>query len=258
MPINPFQWTRNLDLIALLRSRGIAFAFSWTYEEVLAALASTGTALPTPTQSPRPDPIKDDFISWTGSAGLVGELDWKYKNGSVADLPTVEAAHPGILVRTTSITPNEVSSMYLGTSTSDPRCVVSEIDFSRYVVRAVSAATDHIVRVGFFNDTDALQPVDGIYLERLATDATWFAVCRNAGVENRTSTGAAYDTNWHRLVIKQSNGAFDFNLDAGGTTTIPANIPTIPLAPGIQVIPTTATPRDFLVDYFDLGQLVTR
>jgi hypothetical protein len=205
--------------------------------------------------------IIDEFFVSSNETGEVGQLNWSFTNGSVTT-PNAVANRPGMITRTSGATAAQVASLYPGLASSNTRILMSDWTEQWWVFQQVATSTDHIQRYGLFADAAANPSTDGVYLERLTADTTWFSVTRTGGVETRKNTGQAYTTNWRKLQLKKNGTAIEFYLDGSLVTTHSAaeNIPigTVGVLPGAQITPTTATSRSFNLDFFRQKGNVTR
>jgi hypothetical protein len=176
----------------------------------------------------------DDFISGTTTNGTIGKWGWGFATGTTAYMDT-EANHPGILRRTTSATPNQVCHLFpVATSI---RQVLPASSFDLIVVLClVQSDTDTAVRVGLGSRSDTNPPSDGIYLEKLPADTTWFRVTRATNVETRVTTGVSTTAAaWLKLRMRRVDAStIGFTLDAGSEQTMTATIPTGALVPMLQ------------------------
>lgn len=210
-----------------------------------------------PTLASNPILLRDDFIAQSTEAGEIGELGWSTLTGTVAaQASTTLGSVVGVVRFTSNTTGASVNSLFLGSTGATPLIASGDIDTMIYRVKAVSAAADFDIRVGWTNDLTSATPTAGVYFEKLAADTTWFAVARMSGTQTRTAM-ATLDTSFHTFLISQTGPgtSVTFQIDKAGTpVTITTNVPTTSTAmcPGLYISPTTTTARSFDIDTFTM------
>jgi hypothetical protein len=190
--------------------------------------------------------IKDDFVSFGSTSVGVGELGWVGGNGSAAG--NVNAAgHPGICSRSTGTTAGTYTYMRLD-STAGGNLLPTELFDTTWVLRLGSSDTDTTLRFGLGADATADPPNNGIYVEKLYADTSWFGVTRAGAVQSRTA-----DTNWHRVRIRRINGStIGFSVDGGVEVTLTTNVPVAGVNPFFAVINQSTVSKQLDIDYFTL------
>jgi hypothetical protein len=114
------------------------------------------------------------------------------------------------------------------------------------------------VRVGLFG-ANAAQPADGIYLEKLAADSSWYGVSRAGGVQTRSAAVGSVTGAWVAVAIRRVNGsAIGFRaaatiagLAAAAEQTVSSNVPTASLFPAFYMRNESAVARSADVDLVD-------
>lgn len=198
------------------------------------------------TTSLRPDlafstpPLTDDFLTGSLTSGSVGELGWTYNTVTYAAYVLGEAGHPGI-ARFTIAAGNYGTARPHAAGANSPIIPADAFNLA-FIMRFSSGYTDAdlTLRFGLGNDPTANPPTNGIYFEKLAADAALYAVCRNAGVETRTSLGTFVGSTWYYFRTRRYNDttiAFSIGLETNGIpdVTIATNVPTAVLNPFIGV-----------------------
>lgn len=205
-----------------------------------------------PTQ---PVVFHDDFLYLSNETGEVGSLGWSYTNGSVASIAG-EANHPGIFRRTSGAVTNEVSSFYPNGSGSTVTMLFGSLDEMTWVFRPITSGTDFTLRFGIGSGPTGTTMPNGVYLERLAADTSYFGVARSSNTETRTSALKTITANeWTKVRIRRiTSSSVGFSIDGGSETTISSNVPG---ATGGQIIfshiiPTTNNAREVDIDWFSL------
>lgn len=194
----------------------------------------------------------DDFHCGTIETGEGGERKWSFTNGSFTYVPPSTTTEHGIMQRLSSGTIAQFSSLFF---------TAAATRFDRYFETAWRMAmnatsADFTIRFGMM-DQLSLQPVNGIYIERLSTDTSFFAVARNTGVETRTAL-VAQDTNYRTFRIqRRAAAAARFLVNNGTLTDIATNVPadSSGLFDVMQIIPTVAASRTANIDFYRVSYL---
>jgi hypothetical protein len=227
---------------------GICLATSGSRALVALAIRRVPTQLRTPY-------VYDEFLGGSHSSATVGMLGWGFTNGTWVRVPP-SPDHPGIMRRTSSATSGQVSSWYLTAFTG--ATTIRQDQWSSWtwvVLPSDSGANSHDVRIGVSGDWTANPPTNGVYFERLTTEANWFVVTRSGGVQTRTNTGIAYTAATYYTLHARKNAAGSIEFFIGGAlvATHAANIPagSTALVEGGHLIPNTAAARSLDIDFFD-------
>ena len=200
--------------------------------------------------------IRDDFIAQSNETGEAGEAKWNFTNGSI-QTANAELNHPGITIRRSGTTANQVASMYLGQNSTTGLFRWDQFDQAVFIVCAVATNTDHTVRFGLFLDVAGLAPVTGIYFQRTNGNAFYTPVVIKSSLPNSTVQQWTYNTQWHKYKIRKiSSTSIGFTVDNGVEYVETTNMANSDLFNvGFQIIPTTTTARDLKIDFFSLRLL---
>lgn len=120
-----------------------------------------------------------------------------------------------------------------------------DIDISRvqsfwFIIDPVQSDANTQHRVGFW-DSITDPPTSGIYLEKLTTDANWFLVTRNGGVQTRNTTGVAHAVGPIGFIVVK-NGTTDCKVyQAGSSTALATNTTNIPASGNHSIFAHVAT-----------------
>jgi len=115
---------------------------------------------------------------------------------------------------------------------------------------------DTVIRFGVQSTVAAAPanpPTNGVYLERLGGDATWFLVTNDGFGQTRTNTGVAAAVGWLRVVLRRVNAAtVGVSLNGGAETPAILNIPLGNGAPFFQLQSTIAANKELYIDYWSM------
>jgi hypothetical protein len=174
--------------------------------------------------------LVEDFFSNTLTTGLLGDLDWRFTNGSVSER-TAEAGHPGVIRRTSAATSLNVASMHLGSALTSALFRWDQFEECTFVIKLESLASNCIYRVGISNSVGSSPPNIGVYFETTITAGAgnWGPVMKNAANTNATVNAWAAGTGWIKLKIRrvsntQAGFTFDTNSEVIETLGSPNNI----------------------------------
>lgn len=196
--------------------------------------------------------LRDDFISGTTTSGAVGDLGWTFSGGTVGYLAP-DAGRLGVLWRPTGATAGTYAVTRLQNITTGPLLPANTFD-STFIFRTRETDADTTIRCGLGANAIDNPPADGIYVERLGADATWFFVTRAAGIQTRLNSGVAVGTSWLKARIRRVNAStIGFTLNANAEQTMTATIPTAALNPFFaNSNGAAAASKSLEVDLFDL------
>jgi hypothetical protein len=207
----------------------------------------------------------DDFTCGSNETGEVGMLGWNFTNGSIiaSGIGASDAGRFGAIGRRSGTTAAQVAALYLGVNVSAGQILFQDVDIVTWVFAPVSSNADFDLRCGLCTDASDATPDNGIYLEKLAADTSYFGVSRASNVQTRTSgLKSVVAGEWTKVeIIKLSSGSVGFSIDGGAQTVLNTNIPsgTSPLVIFFQITPTTTTARDVRLDFFSIrSQLLVR
>jgi len=194
--------------------------------------------------------IRDDFAANAGGSTF-GELGWVVSGGSFTSFSSA-LGHPGIVRKDTSAVSGTISFARLA-STAGGNILPAELFDILWIFRLNHNDADTAMRVGWAADAALNPPADGIYLEKVLADISWFAVTRAASVQSRSAALAAVDTGWHKIRIRRIDAAtIGFTLDAATEVTLTTNVPVLALNPFLQIINGAAASKTFDADYFSM------
>ena len=203
----------------------------------------------------------DDFIFQSPETGEIGSTGWSFTNGTVSNSGN-EQNHPGILLRQCANTNTQVASFYPSAAGTNTLFRFDEFDRMTWIVAPAAINADYDVRIGVFTDVTDSTPLNGVYVERLRTDTSWFGVSRQNNIETRTAALKAYTlNNWSRICVRRiSTTQVGFSFDSGAEVTLSTNIPaaTANLNFGVQIV-SGGSVRGIKIDFFSLRLLaITR
>ena len=205
-------------------------------------------------------PIEDDFIGGSTTSTDVGELKWNLTGAGTLTYVPAETGHPGILRLGSSAVPGVYAILRPGGGGANaPVHTDDNFDVS-FIFRLGFAGsdTDALVRFGLGNDATANPPTDGIYIEKLAADSSWYAVCRASGTETRTVIGSVGSSfTWFFFRIRRYSDTkigFSVGAEVNQTpdVTISTNVPSVAAQPFIGVRTAAAAEKYLDMDAFGL------
>ena len=197
----------------------------------------------------------DDMMTGNNTSGQVGVWGMTFAvigAGGVTRIAS-EAGHPGIWRMTTDSVADGNHGLF--TWTGNAHHLNSETFDLLVNCRWNQINTTVRHRVGF--GSSAEPPVDGMYIEKLAADTSWFGVCRASSVETRTAALLTADTSFHTFRIRRLNSStIGFTIDRGEEALVTANIPTAVtnVIVYVETAEAVAKTLDFdLIDYLVTG-----
>lgn len=198
--------------------------------------------------------IKDDFI--VNATGF-GELGWNntgsnsWGSASVTDV----AGRPGVVQKSTGATINSISYMSLrGSTSSSFQPMNGSMNFDlTWMVRLNTNDAATLAQLGLNSNPATGVPVDGIYIEKLAADTSWFGVTRAASTQTRTAALATVTTNFVKFRLRRLDAnTIGFTVDNGAEVTATTNVPTAALHPFLLIFNSAAANKTVDIDYFHL------
>jgi hypothetical protein len=202
--------------------------------------------------SPR---IYDDFVSGGTSVGGIGDLGWFTLEGTTQLLASA-LGRVGVISRSTTATSGLYAVLYLRQDPTVGVVHTSDMFDVTFVVRLQQSDSDTLVRFGLANDATANPPANGVYIEKLAADTSWFGVTRTSTPtqsQSRTAALGSTNTSWIKGRIRRldaSTIAFDMG---GGVQTATTNIPNAALQPFVAIWNSAAVNKVIEIDYIDLS-----
>ena len=212
--------------------------------------------------SQRTDPdsktlIVEHFFANTLTTGLLGDLGWRFTNGSVSE-GAAEAGHPGIIRRTSAATSGNVASMYLGSVVGSGLFRWDQFEQCTFVIKIVSLTNNCTYRFGITTTAGTNPPSIGVYfnLPIVSSAGDWAPVMKNGANANSTINAWAGSTSWVKLKIRKiSNTQVGFTVDSNPEVTetlaAPNNIPdSTTMQWFMQIVPGTNNLQSVDNDFF--------
>lgn len=190
--------------------------------------------------------MQDDFLTGTTTTGSVGALGWS--SAGTLSVQNGEANRMGIFrFDTTAVAATQARLSFPAGTSLDPALAHTII----WAFRVNTNDANTTVRVGAQANVNADPPGHGIFLEKLAADTNWFCVTRALGVQTRTDSTVAVNTNFTTMTYTRNSSGVQFNLDGVNICSVmTTNIPTTFISPEIFMINAAAAAKNFDVDYF--------
>lgn len=204
--------------------------------------AATTTALNTVYEA-------DDFVGGGTTSAVIGKFLWTYTGGTFNG-QAGESGHPGIQRRDTGTT---ISTNAYTVAKQTNLLVASELFDTTLVVRLNTNDTDTLVRLGIATGASVNPPSDGMYVEKLAADTSWFGVTRVGNVQTRTSALGATSTGWVKFRVRRiDSSTVGFTMDSGAEVFATSNLATGAANLAIVINNATAVSKTIDVDFVDL------
>ena len=214
-----------------------------------------------PASAPAKAYFADDFLSGpVSSQGAIGGIGWTAMGPAWPLALVSETNHPGILRIDTTTTINTIAGIGLHRGSSGAGVVSPADTFDViFIVRLNSNDASTLARLGLMMNPTLNAPADGVYIEKLAADTSWFGVTRASGTQNRTAALASTSSGWVKFRIRRVNPTtVGFTVDGGAEVTATLTIPTAQLVPALYIVNSASSSKTLDVDYFDLALTVTR
>lgn len=200
--------------------------------------------------------IQDDFMYGINSTGNVG-TGWGFAGGTGVWI-NAEPNRPGLFRRSSGVVINTVTRLDWETVISaifDPAAPHALM----LAVRMVQTDAGTSMRLGSMSGSAANPPIDAIYLEKLGPDTNWFCVTRSGGVQTRTDSGIAVDTNFHEFGYIRNSSGVQFVVDSVNVCGVhTTNIPTNGLGVALQLINLVGVSKSYDIDYAQLRMSLAR
>lgn len=196
--------------------------------------------------------LQNDFIgSVISGASVIGEQYWSAA-GTLTNLAAV-AGHPGIIEISTGASSGTVAYIVAGPNGIQP-ILPTDIFDTTFIVRLNTNDSDTQVRVGLSRTGSGDPASDGVYIEKLYTDTSWFGVTRAGSLQTRSAALASASTNWLTARMRRVNSStVGFTLDGGTEVTATLTIPTTQqIAPFVQIKNQVASAKTIDVDYYEV------
>lgn len=201
--------------------------------------------------------LQEDFISGSNTNGTIGVLGMGITGGTAGVIAS-EANRFGLIRRDTGAVAGTVANTNLIPNISTAFTVTNPHQVI-WVVRLNVNNNNTEARHGSMNLITANPPANGIYIEKAAADTNWFCVTRSGGVQTRTDSGVAVDTNFHTFRYTLNSSGAMFSIDnAGVCGTHTTNLPTGFATPTSQLSNIDAVAKSADYDYFQFNVGLTR
>ena len=170
--------------------------------------------------------ITDTFLSGSTTGGNIGQNGWWWVNGSTSHA-AASTGQSGFLRRATGATSGTHAYTYL--SSINAGVIVPTSKFRMGWLARLNDTADTTSRLGLTDNISGNPPANGIYVERLTTDAAanWYAVTRAASTHTRTDTGVAVNTTDPQMLEVHYDGtSMIFSINGSVVATHTTNLPT--------------------------------
>ncbi|MGC4053296.1 MAG: hypothetical protein QM757_28665 [Paludibaculum sp.] len=203
--------------------------------------------------------MADDFLSGDKStSSSIGTLGWQQQGiGTFTEL-TSELNHPGLIrMDSTTSTTTNTATLHLMRTVGFQR---SEMFDMTWIFRVNQTDGSTVVRVGLVGAGASIynqsRPSDGIWLEKSASDTSWFWVVRVGGNDvQRVDMGVAVTAGgWVKLRLRRVDAStIGLTLNNGTELASTTALPASPCVPWVVVHNgNTANSRTLDLDYFGL------
>ncbi len=191
--------------------------------------------------------IQEEFLTGTAATAQIGTHGWN-SAGTISNRPG-ETNRPGIIRVDTGAVSGTIARINgLGADNFIPDQNHSVTAYYRLNTNDANTTT----RIGAGNSFGSATPSNGIYFEKLDADTNWFCVARNGGVQTRTDSTIAVNTNFNSFrYVRNSSGIQYFINNTAVCGTISTNITTTALSPGVTILNSAAAAKTFDLDYFE-------
>jgi hypothetical protein len=221
---------------------------------VVYSTAGVASFLPKGGYNPITDIVyQDDFFTGASTSPDIAQ-GWALGAGSASNVAS-EGDHIGIANISTTSTQNTIANLTGRTNPPTGTLNPAKTFDMTWIIRANADSTNISMKVGMSDNMASTTPTNGIYVERLGSDTSWFGVTRSGGSQTRTAaliTSAA--ATWFKFRIRRVDAStIGFSVDGGTEVTATATIPTAMMQPGILITnPAAAAATTLDVDLFDL------
>lgn len=194
--------------------------------------------------------LVDDFVGGAQDiSGSVGELGWSMLGSGGITTQAGELGHPGI-TRLDNAASDGISRQIMlsrGISSAGMIHPSDYFDLS-FLIRVNTNDNATLVRAGL-----QLSSTNGIYLEKLAADVSWFGVCRAANVQTRSAAVAATSAAWAMLRVRRANATtIAFSVNGGAEQNVTTNIPAQTISPSFYLYGAANANKTADIDLFEM------
>lgn len=244
--------TTDLSANDILAGQWIALVWNGFNMQLVSPTANSGSTTGRSVYDPTTTFfVKDEFVSQ-----LYG-LKW-IDIGGTTGYPAPVVNRYGLISYSTPSSSGSLAS--LSTPGGGSGMMLPAATFSTWWMVALeqqdSATT---ARFGLMDSPTSDPPTNGIYVEKLAADTSWFCVARSGGTQTRSSAISAVDTNFHTVKIRRIDAStVGCQIDSGTEQTVTTNIPIAGLLLSLQIKNSDGAVKGIDLDYVDLLITVSR
>jgi hypothetical protein len=202
--------------------------------------------------------LREDFMSGaiTANGTGIGELLWTTFAASAGTHAYVNATagHPGIFQFASSATSGSRNYMHQMVAPGAGNILPADYFDVIFEVKLTQTDTNTVFRCGLGNSAEADPPVDGVYVEKVLADASWFGCNRAASSQNRTAALLTSDTAWNRVRIRRMSATqIGFTINALAEVALTTTIPTTALQPFAMIGTGTTAIKSMQFDFIEIN-----
>lgn len=205
--------------------------------------------------------LADDFTGGLLTTGNIGDLGWQFLNGTAPSVQAAVASHSGIIRLDSSASSGTRQYFWCGASVTVGQVLPADWFHLMVMFRMNTTDANTLFRVGLGNSANADPPADGIYIEKVAADTSWFGVTRASASQTRTSALATVTAaQWVKATIRRVTTtqigfsiSTSFAPDNGTEALLTATIPTAALVPYMMIGNSAAASKTADIDYVELN-----
>lgn len=189
--------------------------------------------------------LQDDFLTGNGS-GSWGDLGW-LSAGTVSIIGS-EVNRPGIVrLDTGAVSATQARISFSNSAAYDP----ANPHRILWMARVNTNDANTTIRIGAGNSVATSPPTHGIYFEKLDADTNWFCVTRSGGVQTRTDSTTAVDTNFNTFLFVRNSSGATFYINGTQVCSQSTNIPTAFVSPYVFIVNSAAAAKTVDADYYE-------
>lgn len=205
--------------------------------------------------------LADDFTGGLTTTGNIGDLGWQFLNGTTPSVQAAVASHSGIIRMDTSATTATRQYLWVGASVTVGQILPADWFHVVAMFRMNVTDANTLFRIGLGNSANADPPADGVFVEKLAADTSWFGVTRASSSQTRTSALSTVSASqWVKAVVRRKDASTigfsistSFAPDNGTEATLTATIPTTALVPFMMIGNSAAASKTADIDYVEVN-----
>lgn len=192
--------------------------------------------------------IQDDFMGGNTTSGSIGTLGWSSSGTLTAAVSSTTNRLGLVQIDTTAVAATQARINFGQNSVvfnpSNPHNIL-------WALKLDTNDANTTFRFGASNPVQNNPPANGIYIEKLDADTNWFCVTRSGGVQTRTDSTIAVDTNYHTFTYTLTSSGVVFSYDNTAICGVHStNIPTTFIDPVVYIINSAAASKTATIDYF--------